>query len=269
MYFDVKGKRVYASTGGKPFDNSRPCVIFLCGSGLDHTFWSLHSRFFAFRHYSVLCPDLPGHTNSEGPPLQSIEEIGEWLNDVVEALDVNNISTVAHSQGVLNTLEFVSNHPGRIRSVSLIASGLATPVNPALIDAAENDPEKAVAMMVGWGFGPAGHLHQGPIPGYSMVAGGRKVMLRNAPQELATDLKACDAYRNGKEAAAKISAPIQVMVAGKDRMAPKKATDELIKHLKNPEVHFFPESGHMLPQEAPDKCRDLLKYFIFTNNPAD
>jgi pimeloyl-ACP methyl ester carboxylesterase len=58
------------------------------------------------------------------------------------------------------------------------------------------------------------------------------------------------------------------MVAGKDRMAPKKATDELIKHLKDPEVHFFPESGHMLPQEVPDKCRDLLKYFIFTNNPA-
>ena len=268
MYFDVSGKRVFASTGGKPFDNSKPCIIFLCGSGFDHTFWGLHSRFFAFRKYSVLVPDLPGHTHSEGPPLESIEEIGDWLNDVVEAVDANNISIVAHSQGVLNTLEYVSSHPERIRSISLITSGLATPVNPALIDAAENDPEQAIAMMVSWGFGPAGHFHQGPIPGYSMVAGGRNVMRRNVPHELATDLKACDAYRNGKRAAAKISAPIQVMVAGKDRMAPKKATDELIKHLDSPEVHFFPESGHMLPQEAPNKCRDLLKYFIYTHNPA-
>jgi pimeloyl-ACP methyl ester carboxylesterase len=268
MYFDVNGKRVFASTGGKPFDNSKPCVIFLCGSGFDHTFWGLHSRFFAFRNYSVLVPDLPGHTHSEGPPLESIEEIGEWLNDVVEALDIDNISVVAHSQGVLNTLEFVSRHPERIRSVSLITSGLATPVNPALIDAAENDPEQAIAMMVGWGFGPAGHFHQGPIPGYSMVAGGRKVLRRNVPRGLATDLKACNAYKNGKEAAAKINGPIQVMVAGQDRMAPRKATDELIKHLNNPEVHIFPESGHILPQEAPNKCRDLLKYFIYTNNPA-
>jgi len=85
MNFDVKGKRVFASTGGKPFDNSKTCVIFLCGSGLDHTFWGLHSRFFAFRNYSVLALDLPGHTHSEGPSLKSIEEIGEWLNDVVEA----------------------------------------------------------------------------------------------------------------------------------------------------------------------------------------
>lgn len=148
MYFDVKGKQAFSSTGGKPFDNSRPCVLFLAGSGLDHTFWGLHSRFFAFRKYSVLCPDVPGHSHSEGPPLQSIEEIGDWINDVVESLDANNISIVAHSQGVLNTLEFVSRHPARIRSVSLIASGLATPVNPALIDAAANDPDKAVAMMV-------------------------------------------------------------------------------------------------------------------------
>ena len=224
MYFDVNRKTVFATTGGKSFDKNLPCVIFLHGSGLDHTFWSLHSRFFAFRNYSVLALDLPGHTHSEGPSLKSIEEIGEWLNDVVTALDINNISIVAHSQGVLNTLEFVSQHPRRIRSVSLIASGLATPINPALIEAAENNPEDAIAMMLGWGFGPAGHLHQGPVPGNSMVAGGRRVMLGNVPQELATDLKACDAYKKGKEAAAKITVPIQVIVAGQDRMAPRKAT---------------------------------------------
>ncbi len=268
MYFDVNGRKVFATTGGKPFDNSLPCIVFLHGSGLDHTFWGLHSRFFAFRKYAVLVPDLPGHSQSEGPPLKSIEAIGEWLNDVVEALDINNISVVAHSQGVLNALEFVSHHPQRIRSVSLITSGLATPVNPALIEAAEHNPEDAIAMMVGWGFGPAGHLHQGPIPGNSMIAGGRKVMRRNVPRELATDLRACDAYQNGEEAAAKISGPIQVILAGHDRMAPRKATARLVEHLNNPEVHLLPESGHMVPQEAPNKCRDLLKNFIFLNNPA-
>jgi pimeloyl-ACP methyl ester carboxylesterase len=268
MYFDVKGKRVFASTGGEPFDNEKPCVMFLHGSGLDHTFWNLHSRFFALRKYSVLVPDLPGHSHTEGPPLKSIEEIGDWINDVVETLDANNISIVGHSQGVLNALEFVSRHPKRIRSMSLIASGLATPVNPALLDAAESNPEEAVAMMVSWGFGPAGHSHQGPISGSSMVASGRKVMLGNAPQGLATDLKACDAYKNGKRAAAKLSGPIQVILAGQDRMAPRRFTQELVEHLDNPEVHLIPESGHMVPQEAPNKCRDLLKYFIYTHNPA-
>ncbi len=268
MYFEVNGRQAFASTGGKPFDNGKPCVMFLHGSGLDHTFWGLHSRFFAFRKYAVLCPDLPGHSNSDGPPLASIEDIGEWLGEVVEALGAKDISVVAHSQGVLNALEFVSRHAEPVRSVSLIASGLATPVNPALIEAAEKDPDRAIDMMTGWGFGAAGHFHRGPIPGNSMLAGGRNVMRRNVPQALATDLRACDAYRNGKQAAASIRVPTQVMVAGQDRMAPKKATDELIAQLANPQVHRFAECGHMIPLEAPNRCRDLLKTFIYTHNPA-
>ena len=268
MYFDVNGKQVFASTGGKPFDRSKPAVIFLHGSGLDHTFWGLHSRFFAFRNYAVLVPDLPGHTHSEGPELTSIEAMADWLNDVVEVLDIVNVSLVAHSQGCLTALEFASRYPQKLRSVSFIASGLATPVNPALIDSAENHPEAAIAMMLSWGFGSAGHLHQGPIPGNSMVAGGRKVMRGNVPTELAADLKACNAYKNGKEAAARISGPIQVILAGKDRMAPRKAGMELVSHLASPEVHIIRQSGHMIPLEAPNECRSLLKEFIFSNNPA-
>jgi len=77
VYFEVKGKKVFATTGGKTFDNSKPVVIFLSGSALDHTFWALHSRFFAFRNYSVLVLDFPGHSNSEGPDLTSIEEMAD------------------------------------------------------------------------------------------------------------------------------------------------------------------------------------------------
>ena len=269
MYFDVNTKTVFATTGGKPFDNARPTVIFLHGSGLDHTFWGLHSRFFAFRNYAVLVPDLPGHTHSEGPPLESIEATADWLNDVVEALDGDNISIVAHSQGCLTALEFAARYPDRLRSVSLVTSGLATPVNDVLLSAAKNDPDAAIAMMLGWGFGPAGHLHQGPIPGNSMVTGGRKVMRGNTPNELAADLEACNNYRNGKIAAAAIKAPVQVIVAGKDRMAPRAATAELIQHLNEPAVALIPDSGHMLPQEAPNECRALLKAFVFSNNPSD
>ena len=268
MYFEVNGQRAFASTGGKPFDNSLPVVVFLHGSGLDHTFWGLHSRFFAFRAYAVLCPDLPGHSHSEGEPLGSIEAMADWLHAALEALEADNVSIVAHSMGCLVALELASRYPQRLRSVSFIASGLATPVNPALIESAENDPEAAIAMMVGWGFGGAGHLHQGPIPGNSMLTGGRKVMRRNVPSELATDLRACDTYTGGKKAAAALRGPIQVIQAGRDRMAPRRAAQELIDHLQDPEVHWIADSGHMIPQEAPNECRKLLRDFIFTHNPA-
>lgn len=268
MYFDLKGKRVFATTGGKLFDSSKPVVLFLGGSALDHTFWALYSRFFAFRNYSALVPDLPGHTNSEGPNLTSIEAMAEWINDVVEILGAKNISVVGHSQGCLVALEFVSRHPDKVRSVSFIGSGLATPVNPALIEAAENNPAAAVAMMNSWGFGEAGHKHQGAVPGNSLVAIGMKTMLRNAPDSLTVDLKACDAYKNGKSAAERIRRPKQVILGGKDRMTPRKAGVELAVHLANAEMHVIEHSGHMVPLESPDECRKLLRDFIFANNPA-
>ena len=101
-----------------------------------------------------------------------------------------------------------------------------------------------------------------------MITGGRKVMRRNVPNPLATDLRACDSYANGKQAAASIACPVQVIIGGKDRMVPRKATMELVQYLGDPEVHTVPESGHIVPQEAPNVCRQLLKTFIFNNNPA-
>lgn len=268
MYFTVNGRKVFAETGGTEFDNNKPAVIFLHGSGLDHAFWGLHSRCFATQNYAVLVPDLPGHNNSEGVALTSIETMADWLNDVVTALSINNISLIAHSQGCLIALEFAARYPQKLRSISFIASGLATPVNPALLDNAENDPQAAIAMMNSWGFGSTGLRHQGPVSANSKLSGGQKTMWRNVPDVLATDLKACDAYQNGKVAAAKISGPIQVIIGGQDRMAPHKVTKELVDHLARPEVHVVPHSGHMVPLEAPDTCRDWLKAFIFRNNPA-
>lgn len=268
MRFDINGKVVFATTGGKLFDNTLPTIIFLHGSGLDHTFWGLHSRFFAFRNYSVLVPDLPGHTQSDGPALKTIESMADWLHEIVDTLAIGSISIVAHSQGSLVALEYASRYPKNLSSVTLITSGLATPVNKALMDAARNKPEDAIAMMTSWGFGSAGHLHQGPIPGHSMIAGGQRVMRGNQADGLASDLEACNNYRNGKSAAAKMPCPVQVIVAGQDRMAPRKATSELIDTLKDAAVHLISNSGHMLPLEAPNECRDLLRSFIFEQNPT-
>jgi pimeloyl-ACP methyl ester carboxylesterase len=268
MYFELSGRHCFSGTGGKSFDKRNPVVVFLPGSGLDHTFWSLQSRFFAFRNYAVLAIDFPGHGQSDGPCLASIEAMADWLNEVVEMLGADKLSLVGHSQGCLVALEFVSRYPRRVRSVSFIASGLATPVNPALIEAAENAPEKAIEMMNSWGFGSAGHFYTGAVPGASLPGIGRRVMVRNVPAGLATDLRACNAYQNGRAAAANIAVPTQVILAGKDRMAPRKAGMELVRHLQEPEVHVIPGSGHMLPIEVPDACRRLLRDFIFAQNPA-
>ena len=77
MKFNVDNEEVFASTGGRPFDKSKPLIIFVHGSGLTHMCWVLQTRYFAFHGYSVLALDLPGHGLSKGKSLKSIEEMGQ------------------------------------------------------------------------------------------------------------------------------------------------------------------------------------------------
>ena len=203
------------------------------------------------------------------PRLALVEQAFERsFADGIAALGCNTISLVAHSQGCLVGLEFGARYAERLTSLSLVASGLATPVNDALLGAARDNPEAAIAMMTSWRFGAEGHCGRGPVPGNAMIAVGQKVMRGNTPDALHADLTACNLYSNGRQAASGITTPVQVIVAGHDRMAPGKATDELIAHLANPEVAVIPDSGHIIPQEAPNRCRKLLRDFIFTHNPA-
>ncbi len=46
---------------------------------------------FSIKNFNVLSIDLPGHGNSEGPCLKSIEVIAEWLEKVFDKLNDHNL----------------------------------------------------------------------------------------------------------------------------------------------------------------------------------
>ena len=112
------------------------------GSGLTHIVWSLHETFLTAKGYSVLSVDLPGHGNSEGPAVKSIEGIAEWVKKLMEQLKVNEISFIGHSQGCLVGLEFASRFPKLIKSLVLVGGSYELPVNPVLIDYADGGDMK-------------------------------------------------------------------------------------------------------------------------------
>ena len=220
MYFDVNGKQAFASTGGKDFDNNKPTVMFVHGSGLDHRSWALQTRWFAYNGYSVLAPDLPGHSLSEGEALDNIEDMGGWLADFIRAAGATQVHAVGHSQGFLEVLELANQAPELLKSITGVGTAGAIPVNPALIDAAKNSAGAAAEMLLMWGFGPDAQYGISAVPGMQPIAIGRQIMARNP---LHADLVACAEYKNGSEVAKKIDVPSQLILARKDRLTPLKA----------------------------------------------
>ena len=86
MEVKINGKAAFAATEGKVLDPGRASILFVHGAGLDHSVWPLPMRYFARHGRNVLAVDLPGHGRSEGPPLETIEAMGDWLVAVLEAV---------------------------------------------------------------------------------------------------------------------------------------------------------------------------------------
>ncbi len=259
MRLAVKNHEVFAATGGKTFDPSLPTVVFIHGSGLDHRGFALQTRWFAYHGYSVLAPDLPGHSLSGGEACVSIEDSAIWLADYLDAANVKAAHLVGHSQGFLTTLEFAKNNPKRVLSLSAIGTAAAIPVNEALIDTAKESAPKAAHMMVNWGFGPGAHVGQSAVPGMQPIAIGRAIMSRNP---LAVDLQACADYTSGDGAVASLkNIPCCCILADKDKMTPLKAGLKLAQAM-DVKPTIIKGYGHMLPIEAPKKTLEALRDFI-------
>ena len=74
------------------FDKKKPSILLMHGSGLSHIVWSLHEQFYVSQGFNVLSVDIPGHGNSEGPSLKSIEEISDWIKLLMNSLDISKIT---------------------------------------------------------------------------------------------------------------------------------------------------------------------------------
>ena len=120
MKLTVQNNKIFEATGGRVLAPELPLVIFLHGSGMDHTVWNLQTRYFAFHGYSVLAIDFPGHGRSEGLPLESIEQMADWIPELISAAieasgsGLECASLVGHSMGALVALECAARYPEKV-----------------------------------------------------------------------------------------------------------------------------------------------------------
>ena len=258
MDLSVNGETVYAHTGGQPFDPAKPAVVLIHGAGMDHTVWSLQTRYLAHHGRSVLAVDLPGHGRSGGVPLASIEALAEWIPALLGAAGLAKAALVGHSMGALVALETAASHPDHVEALALLGVAEAMPVHPDLLAAAALNDPSSIELVIGWGHGPRGHVGGAAAPGLALLPGGRRLMQRTKPGVLGVDLGACNAYTRGVEAASAVSCPALFLLGAADRMTPAKAGKALAGRIKDSEVIVLPGIGHMVMTEAPDATVDAL-----------
>jgi pimeloyl-ACP methyl ester carboxylesterase len=266
MKVKVNGQEAYFTTSGREIDQSQPTIVFVHGSGLTHVTWVLQTRYFAFHGFNTIAVDLPGHGDSEGPPLKTIEEMADWMASLLNVLEINKTSYVGHSQGCLVGLEFAYRYADKLDLLVLINGSLSMKMNSELLELALDKNHKAVDLMMDWVHGPLGQVGGHPVPGLSHIGMGNQLVSANNHGTLGIDFSACDQYENGERAALSITRPTLCIIGKHDRMTPKKVGIELSSKINNSQQVIIEDSGHMSILETASETKNLLKKFFKENS---
>jgi pimeloyl-ACP methyl ester carboxylesterase len=259
MELSVRGKRVFAGTGGRAFDAALPAAVFLHGAGMDHTVWALQTRSFAHHGRSVLALDLPGHGASEGPALSGIPAMAEWVLEALRIAGARRARIAGHSMGSLVALEAAARAGDAVEGLALLGFVPEFGVHPDLLEAARAGAHAALDLMVGWSFGAQSRFGNTPAPGLWLAGEAMRLLERASSASLATDLLSCATYDGAAEAAARIRCPTLFLLGAEDRMTPAAKGKAFAERIAGATVTVLPGVGHMMMIEAPVATLGALK----------
>ena len=84
------------------------------------------------------------------------------------------------------------------------------------------------------------------------------LLSRNRPGTLYAAFNACNLWKTGPDAAARVRCPALVLIGANDSMTPPKIGLALAAKIAGSRVVTIPHCGHMMMAEAPDAVLDAL-----------
>tara|TARA_B100000686_G_scaffold241734_1_gene250361 strand:- start:563 stop:1339 length:777 start_codon:yes stop_codon:yes gene_type:complete len=256
LNLQIENKQVFFTDTGESFDKSKHSIILLHGSGQSHVVWSLTTQYLSDQNYNVFALDFPGHGNSDGDSLKTIEEMAEWLDKVIKKIGIQNLTLVGHSQGCLVALEYANKFPKKTKNIVFVAGSYKIPVNKSLIDLASSGDMESLNLMMKWGYG---HSKQfiGGNPLQKILNSSREVI-----EVLSVDLKACNNYKNGIKAVKKIKCRTFFIFGESDKMIKLENGKEFSGLISGSEIHVIKDCGHMIILEKAFEMREKIVEFL-------
>ena len=256
MILEVDDKKVFASDAGQTFDKNKQTIVLLHGSGQSHVVWSLTDQYLADKGYNVFALDLPGHGNSEGSCLQTIEEMADWLNKVIKVIGIKDLTILGHSQGCLISLEYTNKFPEKIKNLIFIGGSYQIPVNKSLIDLANSGDLESINLMMKWAYGYSKQFIGGN-PLQKILNSSREVR-----EVLAVDLIACNNYKNGINCVKNIKCPTFFVFGELDKMIKLDKGKEFSGLINGSKTHIIKDCGHMIILENAFEMREQIAKFL-------
>jgi pimeloyl-ACP methyl ester carboxylesterase len=230
----------------------QPALVLLHGSGGDSSVWQYQMEVLADRR-PVIAVDLPGHGQSQGSLMHTMEAYADWLKLMIDALNLNTFVLAGHSLGGSIAQQFARTFPEVLKGLVLVGTGMHFTIPPEYLDMLHQDFAAACLISCRQAF--AAHIPS------NMLEHGLAMLHRNGPEVLLHDLSLCGCF-DSTAWAQNLAMPCLIICGKQDAITPSALSHALAITITASTLKLINESGHMVMQEQPDLFNKEISLFI-------
>lgn len=235
------------------------------------------------RDYTVIAPDLLGHGKSDKPRTDySLGAFAAGLRDLLVAQGIERATVVGHSLGGGIAMQMAYQHPERVERLVLVGSGgLGREVSPVLRLLTLPGAEYLMPLLFTSYSREIGNrismmLRRGGLRAPAVEETWRAYVSLTQSENRAAFVKTLRSVIDisGQSVSAHdrlylaSHMPTLIMWGERDQIIPVDHAYDAQEAMPGSRLEIFPESGHFLHSEEPDRFIRVLREFLATSSPA-
>jgi len=249
--YTVRGVSIALWEQNDPVPVAQP-LVFIHGSGCDHTMWEYQYPVFADDH-RVIGLNLPGHGESGGAGEKTVDNYVAWVKEILDACGCPRPVLIGHSLGAAITLRYALRFPQDISGIVPVGGGARMPVNPMIFRLLRDDPATAFQLIAKFSLAkPNREMHMSDLM-EGMMASGIPLM--------EGDLTACDIF-DVTDQLPTVSVPALLVCGDDDKMTPPSLSRDLASLIPGASLSLIAGAGHFVMLERPEAFNRAVKSFV-------
>jgi pimeloyl-ACP methyl ester carboxylesterase len=248
----INGTGITCWVNARHFDNKKRSLLFIHGSGTDHTIW-IHQYTEMKCEFNIVALDLPGHGRSEGKGEQDVSSYVEWVKKVINELNLGTPVLIGHSLGAAISLVFAIQYSDLIFGVVPVGGGVKMPVNEVILSGLKADAAAIIDFIAKFSVSKKNRER---LSGYLS-----ECFARVNPDILYGDFLACNRFDITQEVS-QIRIPALMICGTLDKMTPPAMSEFLKDRIPGAMLSFIGDAGHMVMLEEPEAFNGVLRAFV-------
>jgi len=240
------------AAGNWPLNPDLDTIVFIHSSGGTNVLWEKQVADLSGK-YNTIALNLPGHGNSDGQGMDSIEKYATSVSAFVDSLEINRPVICGLSIGGAIVLQLLIDAPENYKAGIVANAGAKLKVMPLIFEMIEKDYAGFVNSMYTFGVSQKTDPSRLKPLADSMAACPLQVTVG--------DFTACNDF-DVIDQLNKIKSPVLVMTASDDQLTPIKYGRFLADEIEHAVIANIEDAGHLSPVEKPDHVSKAISDFM-------